>query len=177
MSEVDKKPKKKTRKGKKSKTEKSDSVIKERNKNIDKVKAKKINSDDGTKKKNRKKKDDSSEDESGYECDCGCFVENEKDKIENPCCDSNSCKKCFNKYESILTPIIKQMEINQDEDEKIEDEDKVCSECVAAEYFEIFMKYFKKLKINKGRYEIFEELFADHQLTEKQRKLLKLLAK
>ena len=35
----------------------------------------------------------------------------------------------------------------------------------------------KDLKINKDRYGIFAELFSDHQLTEKHRKLLKLLSK
>ncbi len=131
-----KKKKKKTRKGNKPST--NDAVIKEKEKNEVKIK-----------KTKQKKKDSDSEEEEGIECDCGCFVNSKDDIVENECCDSNSCKKCFKKYKTILTPIIKHMELEDEEEEKVEDSDKVCPECVSAEYFEIFIKNFKDLKINK----------------------------
>jgi len=163
----EKKPKKKTRKGKKKDQHENNKVIIE------------------TKKNERKKKGHSSSDEDENPkskkeeliCDCDCVVDEDEKILENYCCDSFACNDCHKKYNNILQPIIAKMEIDMGEQEEVDDCDKTCNECIAVEYFEIFIEHFKSLKINDERFKVFEDLFQGHQLSERQRKLLKILAK
>lgn len=157
-----KKPKKKTRKGNKKVSNENNDVEKK-----------------PERKKKGPKKPEEVEEKKKEEliCDCDCVVDEDEKILENYCCDSFACNDCHIKYNNILQPIITKMEIDMGEQEEVEDCDKTCNECIAVEYFEIFIEHFKSLKISDERYKVFNELFQGHQLSERQRKLLKILAK